>query len=116
MRVIHINTRDQDGGAARAAMRIHCGLRELGVESWFLARTSLSENPFLLTPRNPLQRVQDKVNTYLDVVFKKIAHMEAIGSWSFNTALFHVIPHFLREKEYDLVHLHWINEGFLGIS
>lgn len=116
MRVIHINTWDQDGGAARAAVRIHCGLRRLGVESWFLTRAGHSGDPFVISPQKRVQRLQDKVNIYFEAALKKITHMGETSPWSFNATLFHVVPRLLQGREYELAHLHWINAGFLGIS
>lgn len=44
MNVQHISTRDIDGGAARAAYRLHVGLRSVGIESAMLVRTRSSDD------------------------------------------------------------------------
>lgn len=44
MRILHISTSDMDGGAARAAYRLHKGLKEIGVDSsMFVARRTSQE-------------------------------------------------------------------------
>src|SRR5512147_700092 len=45
MRVLHLNTLDSAGGAARAVFRLHCGLRKLGITSRLLVREKTSEDP-----------------------------------------------------------------------
>jgi glycosyltransferase involved in cell wall biosynthesis len=45
MRVLHLSTSDAGGGAARAAHRLHTGLRRLGVESSMLVLRRTSGDP-----------------------------------------------------------------------
>jgi glycosyltransferase involved in cell wall biosynthesis len=45
MRVVHIATVDAQGGAARAALRLHNGLLEIGVESAMVVQTKSLEDP-----------------------------------------------------------------------
>ena len=50
MRVLHINTSDLSGGAARAAYRTHRGLLELGVSSRMLVAHKSSDDPSIFQP------------------------------------------------------------------
>lgn len=43
--VLHVNTADDLGGAARSAYKIHLGLRALGLRSRMLVRTKATEDP-----------------------------------------------------------------------
>jgi glycosyltransferase involved in cell wall biosynthesis len=45
MRVVHISTVDATGGAARAALRLHKGLREIGVNSEMVVQSKSSNDP-----------------------------------------------------------------------
>jgi glycosyltransferase involved in cell wall biosynthesis len=45
MKITHISTTDQAGGAARAAYRLHRGLLELGCESRMLVQRKVSNDP-----------------------------------------------------------------------
>jgi len=45
MRILHISTQDSDHGAARAAYRLHLGLRELGEDSSMLVAQRRSHDP-----------------------------------------------------------------------
>lgn len=49
MRVASINTYDIQGGAARSAWRLHCGLRQLGLSSTLLAFHKVSSDPDVVT-------------------------------------------------------------------
>ena len=57
MRIVHLNTSDTKGGAARAAHRLHTGLRRLGQDSTMLVLRRSSEDPHvrqMTTPKGPL--------------------------------------------------------------
>ena len=41
MKILHLNTYDISGGAARAAYRIHKGLQVVGMDSKMLVQTKL---------------------------------------------------------------------------
>ncbi len=64
MRIVHLSTSDTGGGAARAAYRLHTGLRRLGHDSQMVVArklgNDLSVHPF--TPRsNPVHRLGHKL-------------------------------------------------------
>jgi len=45
MRVVHLSTSDSSGGAARAAYRLHTGLRRIGVDSSMLVEEKKTDDP-----------------------------------------------------------------------
>src|SRR5438067_90323 len=64
MRVVHLSTSDQMGGAARAAYRVHTGLRRLGVDSRMLVQSKISADPNVakFVPRQDLlSKIRHKV-------------------------------------------------------
>ena len=38
MKILHVSTSDSNGGAAKAAHRLHCALNEQGVDSYMLVQ------------------------------------------------------------------------------
>lgn len=56
MRVLHLSLNDQAGGAARAAYRLHQGLRALGVESALLSAIKTSDDPSVGALGRPADR------------------------------------------------------------
>jgi glycosyltransferase involved in cell wall biosynthesis len=53
LRVVHLSTSDSGGGAARAAFRLHTGLRRLGVDSYMLVEERKSDDPHVTKFRPP---------------------------------------------------------------
>jgi glycosyltransferase involved in cell wall biosynthesis len=51
MRVVHVSTHDVTGGAARAAFRLHEGLRGLGVDSTMFVAHKASTSPHVIQAR-----------------------------------------------------------------
>jgi glycosyltransferase involved in cell wall biosynthesis len=57
--VVHLSTRDISGGAARAAYRLHVGLRGIGLDSKMLVAHRDSDDPTVVLfkrPKNPVSR------------------------------------------------------------
>jgi glycosyltransferase involved in cell wall biosynthesis len=53
LRVVHLSTSDSGGGAARAAFRLHTGLRRLGVDSSMLVEDRRGDDPTVRRFRPP---------------------------------------------------------------
>ena len=53
LRVVHLSTSDSSGGAARAAFRLHRGLRGIGVDSSMLVEERTSDDPHVTRFRPP---------------------------------------------------------------
>lgn len=53
MKVTHLSTHDWTGGAARAASRLHTGLRDLGVDSALLIQEGVIRSPAAQRARRP---------------------------------------------------------------
>lgn len=63
LRVVHLSTSDFSGGAARAAFRLHTGLRRLGVESSMLVEERKTDDPHVRrvsTPGDLVSRAKRK--------------------------------------------------------
>lgn len=116
MKVLHINTSDRDGGAAVAAMRIHKGLRDMGVQSVFLAQKNLSGDVDVVFPKGKKNRIKTLFNSQFDPLIRKVVHAETKHPWSMGYAPFDLISSFLTDESFDVIHLHWINGGFFDIA
>lgn len=116
MRVLHINTNDRDGGAAIAAMRLHKGLRDMGVQSVLLAQRNLSGDVDVVFPKGKKNRFKVAINMRLDPLIQKLFHVKTNHPWSMGYVPFDVVSPFLLDASFDVIHLHWINGGFLDIA
>lgn len=111
------------GGAGRAAYRIHQGVRSLGVESRMLLKSGKSNDPSIITldeftPQNTFYKAYDWIR---NKVKNKIQHLR----WNrypnrdniFMSDLRATDIHgALKKLDYDVLHLHWINQRFLPLE
>ena len=115
MRPLLVNTYDRGGGAAIAALRLHRGLRGIGVESRLLVQSRRGNEPGVIGARGPLARAMAWVRPRLDSLPAR-ANVRRRGDL-FSPAW--VPDHLARDVNAlapDLVHLHWIAHGFARIE
>ncbi|MGI8965931.1 MAG: glycosyltransferase, partial [Limisphaerales bacterium] len=111
MRVVHINTYDIQGGAARSAYGLHKALQALGHESWLLARNNISEDasviklPLTVPPAEnetlrALQQIQQhEINQNRTEISNTYFSLSQEG---YDLSLH---P---RVREADIIQLHWV--------
>lgn len=124
MKVLFVNTNDISGGAARAAMRIMRGVQQSGVEAQMFVKDKYSQSLDVI----PLSTYTPSSNWLFDIFkwvvqkFKNLYHMFKWHPYKytkqnvFMSDLRHINIHgALQKLDYDIVHLHWINNRFLDI-
>ena len=124
MKVLFVNTNDISGGAARAAMRIMRGVQQSGVEAQMFVKDKYSKSLDVI----PLSTYAPSSNWLCNIFkwvvqkFKNRYHMfkwhpyKRIKQNVFMSDLRHTDIHgALQKLDYDIVHLHWINNRFLDI-
>jgi glycosyltransferase involved in cell wall biosynthesis len=117
MKIVHINTFDQLGGAARAAYRLHLGLQRIGQDSRMFVLDKVSNDSSVVRyepPRDPWSRIRREI--------RRQAMARAIGKYQanapgdlsfFNDARgIHGGDPWEHLPESDVVQLHWVY-GFL---
>jgi len=110
-----LNTWDQDGGAARATYRLHCGLRAAGVRSKLLVQEKTANDESILAPPKTWQRQLAKIHGQLDSLPLRRYHKRSTSLFS-AAWLRNGVPSWIVDRAPDLVHLHWVNAGFLRIE
>ena len=124
MKVLYVNTKDTYGGAARAALRIMRGVQRGKVEAQMLVRNKNSRvsdvvSIWQFVPANPIYKLFDWIAQKIKnqwqhykwrpyKLTKKEAYMSDLRSMRIHGAL--------QKMDYDIVHLHWINQRFLDID
>lgn len=124
MKALFVNTSDGSGGAARAAVRIMRGVQKNGVESqMFVMYKGTGSNDVIplthFVPKNYFyqicdwiaKKVKNKWQHYKWSPYKRTkqnAYMSDLRSTRLHGAL--------QKLDYDIVHLHWINQRFIGID
>ena len=124
MKVLFVNTNDISGGAARAAMRIMRGVQQSGVETQMFVKYKYSKSSDVI----PLSTYAPSSNRLFDIfkwVIQKFENRYHMFKWHpykhtkqnvFMSDLRHTDIHgALQKLDYDIVHLHWINNRFLDI-
>lgn len=124
MKVLFVNTFDAVGGAARAAMRIMQGVQQSGVESRMLVKYKNSQASDVLplsqfVPTGILYRAFDWIATKIKNKwqhYKWHPYKQTKKNLYFSDLRSTRIHGALQKMDYDIVHLHWINNRFLDID
>lgn len=115
MKILLLNTYDISGGAAIAAYRLLRGLQRSGVQAQMLVQFKKSDNYSIISPQTKWQKVFSKIKPIIDSVPVRFYKQRKNNIFS---------PAVLRDNIYkkiqeinpDIIHLHWINEGFVRIE
>lgn len=113
LRVVHLNTYDGNGGAGRACLRLSDALNTNGVQSEVVAYYKFGQNPKIGSFTNsPIAKVMAVFNImaerYLAKLFVKAVKTPFSLQWFGKSIFKH--PSL---KSADIIHLHWVNHGFL---
>ncbi|TLX75648.1 glycosyltransferase [Labilibacter sediminis] len=112
MKVIQLCGKDFFG-AGRAAYRLHQGLQKAGVESVMWVGAKRSNDATVVDIRaSYFKKKMSKVFVRLEKLFVKkyggnAREMFSVGSFG------HAIKKRIEKEKPDIIHLHWINRGFL---
>ena len=114
MKALLVNTYDTSGGAARAAYRLHQGLRQLGVTSKMLVQKKQSHDPTVLL-QSQQSNFQTKLKVRLDSSLVQLYRQRERTIFS---------PHWfpsrsvgtIKKLESDVVNLHWVSHAYLQIE
>lgn len=116
MNILHLCTSNQ-GGAGRAASRLNDGLHHLGITSHLLVQRYASQSSRISGPDRPLPRISAllKLPERLDALpLKKYRRspqdLFSVQWWS------SLRPRQIAHHRPDIINLHWINFGFVGID
>lgn len=111
MKIVHLSTSDLDGGAARAAYRLHHGLNQLGTASQMLVRAKDSLNQQVLSDSSWRTRLGPVVNSLPLKRYPTRDRSMFSPQW-FPDA---ITPR-INALNPDIVHLHWICNGFVQVE
>ena len=116
MKVLHLSTSDISGGAAKAAYRLHKGLKKIGVESRMLVQRKQSNDYNILGKSGLFWRSIFFIKCQIEKLplrfyFRRKREIFHIG----NISTFNLIRK-IKEINPDIINTHWINGGFLSIN
>ena len=115
MKVLHVNYSDYTGGAARAAYRIHSGLRKIGVDSHMLVLQKVTNSETVSAPLSTAQLLRSRIFRKLE---RKLCEYQQDGNpilHSLNLFSSGLARH-IDAHNPDVVNLHWLGYNTLTIS
>ena len=117
MKVLHINTTDIEGGAARAAYRLHKALLKNGVESQMLVQKKISDDYTIQTvAKTKIGKFLNFLRPYIDTLPLKKYKNKTKTPFSPAWVPFSKVVDRINEINPDIVHLHWICGGMIRIE
>ena len=117
MKILIVNTSDIQGGAARAAYRLHKALLSSGVDSQMLVQSKSSDDYTVQTMASTkIQKGLNKLRPTLDSIpvrfYKNKTKTPFAASW----LPFSGVVDKINEINPDVVHLHWICGGMIRVE
>lgn len=116
MNVLIVNTQDIEGGAARAAYRLHQGLLAEGLNSQMLVQSKSSDDFTVRGPSSKIQKALGKIRPTLDALKVRFYKNRTQTLFSASWLPFSLIVDRINEINPDIVHLHWIAGGMIRIE
>jgi len=115
LKVLHLNAFDRGNGASIAAYRLHRGLREAGVDSRMWVQNKLGSDPSVYGPRRGIGKYWNLLRPWLDRL--PLAGIGKLHDFLYSASW---LPRRdfgpLRQWTPDVLHLHWVQNGFLPVS
>lgn len=115
MRSLILSSNDIEGGAARAAYRLHLGLQRAGGDSRMLVQYKSSADPLVSGPKTRFAQSIARARVAIDALPLKLypqRHATTLSlQWLPDQAVGQV-----KQIQPDVINLHWINEAFIQIE
>ncbi|HEY1722424.1 MAG TPA: glycosyltransferase family 4 protein [Magnetospirillaceae bacterium] len=115
MRVLHLSTFDIDSGAARGAYWLHTALRARAIDSTVLVGRKSGQDPTVHALKGPGARFLAKLRMRFDQLPLRSLNKTDEAFWSVGW-LPSGVHRQINALKPDLVHLHWIGNGFMAID
>lgn len=115
MKIIHLNQSSTDGGAARAAYRIHKSLLYQNVESRLFSNSGSVQENYIIYPSSNFHKISVFIKQKFEVLIVRFLNKSPFlpKSFSIFTSRY---PKILNNTDTDIINLHWINNGMISIK
>ena len=117
MKILIVSSSDIQGGAARAAYRLHQALLAEGVDSQMLVKNKASDD-YTVIPINKtkIQKALSSLRPALDATPLLFYKQKTQTLFSTSFLPFSGLIDAINQINPDVVHLHWINDGMIRIE
>jgi glycosyltransferase involved in cell wall biosynthesis len=116
MKILIVNTSDIQGGAARAAYRLHQGLLKAGIDSHMLVQSKKSDDSTVTGALSKISKGMSLLRPTLDSLPTQFYKNRTKILFSPAYLPFSGIVKKINAMQPDIVHLHWICGGLLRIE
>ena len=116
MRVLHVNTYDSQGGAARAAYRLHRALLNENIDSKMLVHKKTSDDHTVIAPTSKFEKGVNLIRPTLDNLPLQQYKNRTQSLFSPAWLPFSQIPKKIAQINPDIVHLHWIAGAMMSVK
>lgn len=113
MIVLHLNKTDIQGGAARAAYRLHLGLKNISVDSKMIVDDKISDDPSVNGLVGKVNKVWSRFLPFINEIPLKFYNWE--GTPFYTGCIGRNIAKDGLLRQTDVINLHWVAAGFLSI-
>ena len=116
MKIVHLSTNQNTGGAAKAAYKIHNSCIENGLDSSLLVQKKITNDKSTIDV-NDIQKnlFNAQINSRLNALPLKIYQKRKINNFSPSFFSFLSVKNNNYLKKADIIVIYWICEGFLSI-
>jgi hypothetical protein len=111
MKVAILSTSDINGGAARAAYRLHQGLQSTGVDSQMLVQDKSSNDRAVTAPSTRLRQSIAKTRIAFDALPLKFYRQRDDTTFSLQWLPDGTVSKIVQLKP-DIINIHWTGEAF----
>ena len=115
MKILNLSTYDLQGGAARAAYRLHQGLRLIKLDSWMMVQTQTSDDSTVISPQGDAQKNWAKMRPGLSkipMLKYQTRRRETFSPQWLPDRLVQAVQSIAP----DVINLNWVCDGFMQIE
>lgn len=116
MKILIINASDIQGGAARAAYRLHKALLAENIDSQMLVQSKSSDNFTVISSGTKIAKGINKLRPTLDDFPVQRYKNRSKTLFSSSSLRFSGVVKQINALKPDIVHLHWINSGMIRVE
>ncbi len=114
MKVLHLNYSDLNGGAAKAAYRLHSAQRKCGIDSYMLVTDKFGNDKSVFQV-DRITRIKIKLSGYLSRILLKRQKSCNSVQHSINILPTGVLK-IINDLSPDIVNIHWVGLGMISFS
>ncbi len=114
LNILQLSTHDIRGGAARAAFRLHKGLQAIQVNSTMLVQRRHGDDPTVVQDKSIAGRLASRLAPHVEKLPLRLYPNRQRTPWGLNWTPSPTAA-CVNQWQPDLLHLHWIADGFISL-